>query len=90
MKLTATQLKKIIREEVNATRHKHTRQITEVEALTPTEVEMAKDRILRALGEASAELVDLFEMTEDPDAMSASNDLDALITLVTNITGTPE
>lgn len=50
---------------------------------------MAKDRVLRALGEARMELSELHEMSEDPDAMSAANDLDALIEFVTSITGTP-
>jgi|LakMenEpi03Aug12_release.lakeMendotaPanAssembly.Ray.scaffolds.fasta_scaffold01425_2 hypothetical protein len=88
MKLTTTQLRKLIAEEVKAARGKNNpTRITE--ALSPEEVDMAKNRILRSLGEARMELAELFEMTDDSNAMSAANDLDDLITLVTNITGTP-
>ena len=88
MKLTAAQLKKIIAEEVRATAGKKaTRRIPE--GFSPDEVDMAKDRILRSLGEARMELGELSEMTGDPDAMSAANDLDALMEFVTAITGTP-
>ena len=88
MKLTPSQLRKIIAEEVKAARGKNNpARITE--ALSPEEVDMAKKRILRSLGEARTKLAELFEMTDDSDAMSAANDLDDLITLVTNITGTP-
>jgi hypothetical protein len=51
---------------------------------------MAKDRILRSLGMAATDLAELVEMTGDPDAMSAANDLDALMTFVTSISGTQE
>ena len=83
MKLTSSQLRRIIAEEVKAARK--TRRLSE----SPEEIEMAKDRVLRALGEARMELSELFEMSDDPDAMSAANDLDALIELVTSISGTP-
>lgn len=85
MKLTSSQLKKIIAEEVKAVRR--SRKLAEVSS--PEEVDMAKDRILRALGEARMELGELVDMTDDPDAMSAANDLDALMEFVTAITGTP-
>ena len=66
----------------------NTRKISE--GLAPEEIDMAKDRILRSLGMAATDLAELVEMTGDPDAMSAANDLDALMTFVTSISGTQE
>lgn len=81
MRMTSTQLKKIIAEEV--ARAAGRTRLTEAPKWASI-----KERVLDQLNDARLGLVELDELTDDADARSAVGDLDQLIEFVTMIDGT--
>lgn len=84
MKLTAKQLRRIIKEEVATARRTRL-----TEALTPEVLAETKSRVLDNLQDAILDLSYIAESTDDPDAQSAVMDLESLMKLIEGITGTP-
>ena len=82
MKLTATQLRSIIREEVQKVRSR--RGLNE-DSATDTEIEFTKEELMRSLSSASAELSNLAELTGNKAYSDAGTQIASIMELVDNL-----
>jgi|688.fasta_scaffold01425_1 hypothetical protein len=82
MKLTATQLRSIIREEVQKVRSR--RGLNE-DSATDTEIEFTKEELMRSLSSASAELSNLAELTGNQAYSDAGTQIASIMELVDNL-----
>jgi hypothetical protein len=82
MKLTATQLRKIIKEEVQKARSR--RSLNE-DSATDTEIEFTKEELMRSLSSASAELSNLAELTGNSAYEDAGTQIASIMELVDNL-----